>query len=180
MWPHQSNGLPTIDLLPRCRCWRLPAGASSSYCLARTRRREALRRISQATPRCHDGSRQSSDIWRRSRHVETARSEVASPRTNTHLPVFIPVTGTGASACVAGLCRGPDSDGPFINPARVHLRLTAAGLGMKGSDDPGELFFFFFLPPARPHHLDSTTSRHPRPAGRLRTFEKALGRTLEG
>lgn len=41
---------------------------------------------------------------------------------HTYLPVFIP-SQDYSFGCVAGLCWGLDSDGCFINPARIHLHL---------------------------------------------------------
>lgn len=78
-------------------------------------------------------------------------------------------------SCVAGLCwGGVDSEGCFINPARVHLHLPRC-FGMKGSDDPGIFFSFFFsapsAPSSSPYHLDNVAFC----PGGYRGWQRALG-----
>lgn len=166
--PHESKGLPTTH---RCLELAKPSRTVFLLCIARTCQ-EALRR---AMPCCHDGSRHSSDIWRSAQHIEMAWRW--RPHTQTHTCQSSSMSRDWrfrlCGRSLSGTWQRRALHKPGTRPSPSHRRR----LGMKGSDDPGDSFFFS---PARPHHLDSTTSCHLRPAWRLGKLERASGRFLEG
>lgn len=73
-------------------------------------------------PHRHHKSYKVLDVWRTPNALWYTFRDGIHAHTCTYLPVFIP-SQDYSFGCVAGLCWGFDSNGCFINPARVHLHL---------------------------------------------------------